>query len=259
MQPSVPAVELHSLGYTYEGARAPALVSIDLVVQPGERWLLVGRNGAGKTTLLRILAGRHLVDPALARVLGRPAFHDPSLAAEVRFLGGALPADVDITVTEILARRSDLDAARLAALREALGVDLGWRLHRLSDGQRRRVHVLLTLLRPGQVLLLDEMTTDLDVVARADLLGFLRRETETRGTAILYATHILDGLEEWATHLLYLARGHVRHAGPLPDAPGLRALRAAGGASPLARLIERWMRSEPGSFPEDPESTMMGQ
>jgi CCR4-NOT complex subunit CAF16 len=87
------------------------------------------------------------------------------------------------------------------------------------------------------------------VVARADLLDFLRRETETRGTAILYATHILDGLEDWATHCLYLVAGRVAHAGPLPDLPGLSALRAAGASSPLGRLIEGWMRAGPGWIP----------
>jgi len=61
-----------------------------------------------------------------------------------------------------------------------------------------------------QVLLLDEITVDLDVLGRADLLAYLRAETEERGACIVYATHIFDGLESWATHLMYLANGGLK-------------------------------------------------
>jgi len=52
------------------------------------------------------------------------------------------------------------------------------------------------------VLLLDEITVDLDVLARADLLKFLRKECEQRGSTIIYATHIFDGLDDWPTHIV---------------------------------------------------------
>lgn len=55
-----------------------------------------------------------------------------------------------------------------------------------------------------QVLLLDEITVDLDVLARADLLMFLRKECEERGATIIYATHIFDGLEGWPSHIVNL-------------------------------------------------------
>lgn len=53
-----------------------------------------------------------------------------------------------------------------------------------------------------QVLLLDEITVDLDVLARADLMAFLKSECEERGATIIYATHIFDGLESWPTHMV---------------------------------------------------------
>lgn len=53
-----------------------------------------------------------------------------------------------------------------------------------------------------QVLLLDEITVDLDVLARADLLSFLKKECEERGSTIIYATHIFDGLENWPSHMV---------------------------------------------------------
>lgn len=64
---------------------------------------------------------------------------------------------------------------------DMLGIDLNWRMHELSDGQRRRVQLLLGLIRPFEILLLDEITTSLDVCVRQDLLQWLKKETEERG------------------------------------------------------------------------------
>ena len=60
-----------------------------------------------------------------------------------------------------------------------------------------------------QVLLLDEITVDLDVVGRLDLLKFFVEECEVRGATIIYATHIFDGLEQWITHLAYVSDGRL--------------------------------------------------
>lgn len=57
------------------------------------------------------------------------------------------------------------------------------------------------------MLLLDEITVDLDVLGRADLMRFLVEECDSRGATIIYATHIFDGLEFWPTHVAYVARG----------------------------------------------------
>ncbi len=60
------------------------------------------------------------------------------------------------------------------------------------------------------MLLLDEITVDLDVMGRADLMRFLKEECEQRGASIIYATHIFDGLEFWPSHVAYLAGGERR-------------------------------------------------
>jgi CCR4-NOT complex subunit CAF16 len=92
-------------------------------------------------------------------------------------------------------------------------------------------------LRPREVLLLDEITTDLDLIARQDLLAFLRQETELRGTTILYATHIFDTLDRWATDLVYLVAGKVVLGAPLAAVPEL-------AGAPLVVVVERWLRRD---------------
>src|SRR4029078_6018590 len=99
------------------------------------------------------------------------------LAGEVAFIGGTFPFAADISVAEILERRPGIDPRRRGAVLDMLDVDTGWRMHRVSDGQRRRVQLLLDLERSLRLVLLDEVTAELDVLARADLLRFLRAES----------------------------------------------------------------------------------
>ncbi|HTJ41932.1 MAG TPA: ATP-binding cassette domain-containing protein [Kofleriaceae bacterium] len=236
-------IEVRDLHFRYRGAPREVLTGVDLRVERGTRALVIGANGAGKTTLLRMIAGKHMVSPETVRVLGRSAFHDTDLAAHVELLGGNFPFEVDLRVAELLKHGVGVDPARRDRLIELLGVDPQWHMHAVSDGQRRRVQLLLGLMRPRQVLLLDEITTDLDLVARQDLLAFLREESEERGVTILYATHIFDSLEEWATHIIYVVGGRIALAKPIGEVDlGARLVHVVDGwlrrdAAPRAKIV----------------------
>jgi CCR4-NOT complex subunit CAF16 len=232
-----PVIDIRGLTFRYPGAPAPVFTDLTLAVPAGARCLLLGANGVGKSTLLRLIGGRHLIAADTIHVLGRPAFQDTSLAGEVAFLGGPFPFAVDISVAEVLAARPGIDARRRARVLDVLEIDPAWRMHQVSDGQRRRVQILLDLERSLNVILLDEVTADLDVLSRADLLRFLREESEARGVTTVYATHVLDGLADWATHLAFLSPGRLRCFVPL--AP----------STPLRELCERWMREDRGCRP----------
>ena len=248
---TAPAVAVNDLTFTYPGARTPVFQGISLALLPGARCLLLGANGTGKSTLLRLIAGRHMIAHQVIRVLGRPAFHDTTLAGEVAFLGGPFPFEADISVRDILAARPVTDPARRARVLEILEVDPRWRMHRVSDGQRRRVQLSLDLERPLKVILLDEVTAELDVLSRADLLRFLRAESEQHGVTIIYASHVLEGLSAWGTHLAFLSPGRLRQFAPLaavdelrPDGRAARAAAVPGAPSALHQLCEWWMQED---------------
>jgi CCR4-NOT complex subunit CAF16 len=86
-------------------------------------------------------------------------------------------------------------------------------------------------------LLLDEVTTALDVVVRQDLLRYLQKETETRGATVVYATHIFDGLDEWPTHIHYLNyHGNTGWQGKLEENEFYTELRNSGHPSPMLKV-----------------------
>ena len=131
--------------------------------------------------------------------------------------GSNVALQADISAGQMIAGVAGVDPVRCRRLVEMLDIDLEWRMNRVSEGQRRRVQICLGLLRPYRVLLLDEITVDVDVVGRMDLLDFFVSECEERGATIVYATHIFDGLERWITHVAYAAHGKLKRAGPAQE------------------------------------------
>ena len=75
----------------------------------------------------------------------------------------------------------------------------------------------------------------------------MRHESETLGVTIVYATHIFDGLDDWPTHLGFVAQRTIASFGPIADYPDLLERRASGNVAPLLRFIEAWMRAERAS------------
>ncbi|MBA0822455.1 hypothetical protein Goarm_019258 [Gossypium armourianum] len=237
--------------FAYE-LQHPLFFDFNLDIARGSRCLLVGANGsAGKTTLLKILAGKHMVGGReVVRVLNRSAFHDTQLVCggDLAYLGGSwsktigsageVPLQGDFSAEHMIFGVEGIDPVRRDKLIELLDIDLQWRMHKVSDGQRRRVQICMGLLLPFQVLLLDEVTVDLDVVARMDLLDFFKEECEQRGATVVYATHIFDGLETWATHLAYIQDGQLKRSEKLTEINELKS------SENLLSVVEAWLRSE---------------
>lgn len=151
----------------------------------------------------------------------------------------------DIDVPTLLASiGGDAYPDRRDELIKILDVDLSWRLHAVSDGERRRVQLCMGLIRPWTVLLLDEITVDLDLLSRHNFLQFLKRETETRACTIVYATHILDNLAEWPSHLVHMSLGKIRQWGPIESFDVESAQGTLPGNSRLGQLVLQWLKED---------------
>lgn len=125
---------------------------------------------------------------------------------------------------------------------QVLDIDLSWRMHAVSDGERRRVQLAMGLLRPWRTLLLDEITVDLDLLSRSNFLAFLKRETQDRPCTIVYATHILDNLAQWPTNLVHMHMGRVKNSGAM-DAFQIEGIGRSGN-SQLGDLVLGWLKQD---------------
>ncbi|KAM0446150.1 hypothetical protein ACHAPV_006435 [Trichoderma viride] len=246
-QQKPPQIVTKSLSYTFPDF-STGVQNITLDLPSRSRTLLIGANGAGKTTLLRLLAGKRLAPGDAISICGVDPFKDSLEGVTYLGLEWVLNPIVrnDIGVVELLRSvGGDAYPERRDELVEMLDIDINWRMHAVSDGERRRVQLAMGLLRPWTVLFLDEITVDLDVLTRYEFLAWLKRETETRECTIVYATHILDNLAGWPTHLVHMHLGTVKEWDTAENM--LQAVDSSVGStgnSRLGELVMGWLRDD---------------
>ncbi|HEV7965879.1 MAG TPA: ATP-binding cassette domain-containing protein [Actinoplanes sp.] len=176
----------------------PVLRDVSVEIRPGEMLAVTGTSGAGKSTLLNAMAG--LLPPASGRVLvdGRPIGdrdHAVSLGVVLipqdNGLAAILTATENITVAMIATGGTPAEARRGAAESlEHLGLaNHGDQLiEELSGGQQQRTAIARGLALRGDVLLADEVTSELDAANRQRVIELLRGEAD-RGAVVIFATH----------------------------------------------------------------------
>ncbi len=228
-----------------------AVDAIDLAVPRGSVYGFLGPNGSGKTTTIRLLLG--LVRPTAGRheLLGQPM---PGRAAQVLPRVGALvegPAfhpylsgldnlrrldAADRTVAPSSARQR-IDAALdrvglLAAARK--------RYRHYSLGMRQRLAIAAALLRPREMLILDEPTNGLDPQGTREVRGLLTALAAT-GTTVMLSTHLLSEVEQVCSHVGVMHLGKLVAQGPLSElrartAPQVEVL--SGDPAGAARVLD---------------------
>lgn len=222
-----PAVDLRGLTVRY--GRQLVLDAVSLTVPCGAVYALLGRNGVGKSSLLRCLLGQQKPQGGEARLFGQDAWRfRERLMERVGFVPEEPDAPPELTARELVlfCGRLNLrwDEASVIGRLERFGVPLQTPFRRLSKGQKGAVMLALALGHAPELLLLDDPTLGLDVVARRAVFGELIGELSDRGTTVLVTTHDLAGVEGVADLIGILHQGRLVLEGELE---GLKAQRAA--------------------------------
>jgi len=197
---TIAAVECKKLTRRY-GERA-ALDQLDLTVNRGEIFAVLGPNGSGKTTLFRLLS------TLLSPTSGGASIFGHDLVSErdaVRKLIGVVfqspSLDKVLTAEENLRHHGHLYGLRGQSLQQKIthmleAVNLldrrQERVGSFSGGMRRRVELAKGMLTDPRLLILDEPSTGLDPAARIDMWAYLMRVRNERGVTVLLTTHLMD-------------------------------------------------------------------
>ena len=116
---------------------------------------------------------------------------------------------MDIAARGMMEKWQQEHLERRDELVRVLGINLDWRMHECSDGQRKKVRIMIKLLRPFQLCIIDEFAADLDIFSRARFFDYLSSECEKRGASVVYATHIFDHADLWASHVTFMQLDRV--------------------------------------------------
>ncbi|MDG3004071.1 ABC transporter ATP-binding protein [Paludisphaera mucosa] len=212
--------------YRREYKEVKAVDRIGFAIEPGEMVAFLGPNGAGKTTTLKMLSGLIYPNGGDARVLGfTPWRRDDAFRRQFSLVMGQknqlwwdLPAGDSFQLhREIYSIPKDEFDRTLSELIELLGVEKLTRqaVRELSLGERMKMELIAALLHGPRLLLLDEPTIGLDVVAQAAIQKCLRDYHERRGVTMLLTSHYMRDVEALCDRVIVITQGKIVYDGPL--------------------------------------------
>jgi ABC-2 type transport system ATP-binding protein len=196
-----------------------AVSRLDLEVQRGQVFGMLGPNGSGKTTTLGMLMGvtnptsgsftwfgeesTHLTRKKIGAVLEHPIFY-PYLSGQKNLelnamIKGANPANIAkvLEVVELSGRKDD-------------------KYKTYSLGMKQRLAIASALVSDPIILILDEPTNGLDPMGIAEIREIIKR-IAADGKTIILASHLLDEVQKVCTHFAVLRKGNLVHSGPVDD------------------------------------------
>lgn len=175
---------------------------------------LIGANGAGKSTAFKAILGLIRTDGGAIEVFGKPV---EKITVKDKERLGVVLADSGfsgyLTVQDIIAMMQGLyrrfDAGDFKRKCGQFGLPLGKKVKEFSTGMKRKLQVLAAISHEADLLILDEPTAGLDVMARDELLSLLREYMETEGRSILISSHISSDLEGFCDDIYMIDEGNI--------------------------------------------------
>ncbi len=198
-----------------------ALNNVSLSINEGELYGLLGVNGAGKTTLLKILSGLTNLTSGEFIISG----YNKNQMDEIKKLIDISPQETavakNLTVMENLEFFQDLynqkDSDYLNQIIDDLGLSevINQRAKTLSGGYQRRLSIALGLISKPKILLLDEPTLGLDVIARRELWNIINK---FKGKiTIILTSHYLEEIEALCDRVAIMSKGNLLIEGTIPE------------------------------------------
>jgi ABC-2 type transport system ATP-binding protein len=199
---------------TVRYGRTLAVDSVALNVAKGSVYALVGRNGAGKSSLVRCLLGEQKPEHGTSMLFGEDAWsRRAALMQRIGIVTEEADAPPEMKVSSIARFCSRLydrwDQTSVETRLRTFGVPMSSRFGSLSKGQKKQVSLALALANSPELLVLDDPTLGLDVVARRSLFEEVIGDLADRGTTIFITTHDLGGVETFADRVGMMESGRL--------------------------------------------------
>lgn len=236
-------IQINSLSKIFEAKKSGEVRAVDgisLEARQGEVLGILGVNGAGKTTLLRMLATLLVPTSGTAAIAG---YDLQKQARDVRqnvgFLSSTTALYNRLKAREMLLYFGSLYGLSKASLKNRVEelidlLEIGEFANRLCDrlstGQKQRVSLARTLLHDPPVLMLDEPTAGLDVLASRSIVDYIQL-CRQNGKTILFSSHIMSEMERICDRVAVIHQGKLTALGTLNE------LRAISGETALEKVF----------------------
>lgn len=198
-----------------------ALKNVNLNVNKGSIYGLIGSNGAGKTTLLKILSGIYKQDCGDVLIDDKSIFENINLKSRLVFIPDNPYFFAQYTVNDMAKFYKEVYESfnddRYEKLKEAFNIDIHKKISSLSKGMQRQVAFWLSLSIMPDILILDEPLDGLDPVMRQKVKNLIIQDVAEREMTVIISSHNLRELEDMCDHIGILHKGSIMIQKDLDD------------------------------------------
>ena len=196
------------------------LKGIDLEIEKGGIFAVLGPNGSGKTTLIKSILGMVVPNSGNIKLNGKSVKNDWKYRNNIDYLPQIANFPGNLTVRELIRMIKDLRSYKDAndgRLIELFKLEsfLDKKLSNLSGGTKQKVNLVLTFMFDSPLIILDEPTTGLDPISHIRLKELITAEKQ-KGKTILITSHIMSFVEEIADEIVFLLEGKIYFKGGIP-------------------------------------------
>ncbi len=201
------------------------VANASLTIEPGRVYALLGPNGSGKTTLMKMIAG--LMMPTSGTILyegervgPRSKAHVAYMPTESYFYAYMTIRDAGKYYRDFFA---DFDYNRFEETLRRMDLNPKDRIDKLSSGMNAKLRLALTLSRDAKLMMFDEPLNGVDILTRAQVIDEIARCRDT-GRAMLISTHLVDELEPYIDHAVFMKDGRIVKAGSMQEITAEKSL-----------------------------------
>ena len=206
-------VECKDVSKRFGKNKENVLEHVNMQLEQGNIYALLGRNGAGKTTLLNCLCTKYLPDSGEIRIMGEEAYENEKALSEICFMSDQMDVFDVRSVQYILTYASTFyekwNLALQKRLLEFFGISMDKLYGALSKGQKTIIGIIIGLCCGCEVVLLDEIYSGLDAATRQDFYEILLEEQERCPRTFVLSTHLIEEMTGLFTHVLILDEGRI--------------------------------------------------
>jgi len=199
-----------------------ALNKVNLEVNKGQVFGIVGENGAGKTTLIKHMLGLYKAQSGSVAMFNKnPVLDPPAVLSNIGYLSEEPDLPAWMSISEILYYSASFypnwDPQYADKLIDTFELPRSKKIKELSKGQRARIGLVLAQAHRPELLLLDEPSSGLDPIVRKDILGAIISGVMEEGRSVIFSSHLLEEVERVCDYLVMLHKGHILLSGALDD------------------------------------------
>jgi ABC-2 type transport system ATP-binding protein len=198
------------------------LKNVNLQVNRGSIFGIIGENGAGKTTLIKCLTGIYRVNEGNILINDEEVFDNNRVKQKIGYVSDENQYFSSFKVKELLKfykeTYNDFSEERFNELNKKLKIPLDKRIRELSKGMKMRAAILLNLSIKPDILILDEPTSGLDPVVKKEIMSIIVDEAAARGVTVFISSHHLDHIERICDNVAIIKNGEIKLVSSMEEA-----------------------------------------